>query len=40
MVAELRLDEGGMFHQVDPGANLDEERGVRYENGTLQLGLT
>ena len=40
VVAELRLDEEGIFRNVDPGPNLDDDSGVRYENGTLQFGLT
>ena len=40
VLVELRLDEEGVFHAVDPGPNLDEGEGVRYRDGVLQLGLT
>jgi hypothetical protein len=40
VVAQLERDADGILRGVDPGANLDDDDGVRYENGVLQLGLT
>ncbi len=40
VVAELRLDDEGQFFAVEPGPNLEDDEGVRYEDGVLQFGLT
>ena len=40
VLAELRLDDEGVFEPVPPGANLDGDDGIRYAEGRLQLGLT
>ncbi len=40
VVAELRLDEDGIFRNAEPGPNLDPGAGVRLEDGVLQFGLT
>ncbi len=40
VLVEMRLDENKVFEIVEPGPNLDEEEGVRFEDGRLQFGLT
>jgi hypothetical protein len=40
VVAELALDEHGIFVAVPPGKNLGPRRGVRREDGRIQFGLT
>jgi hypothetical protein len=40
VVAELRLDDGGVYRNVPHGFNLDDDEGIRIEGGVLQLGLT
>jgi hypothetical protein len=40
VVAEMRPNEDGILVPVEPGPNLNDDRGVRYEKGTLQFGLT
>ncbi|MDJ0867555.1 MAG: hypothetical protein QNK03_15715 [Myxococcota bacterium] len=40
VVAELHLDEDSLFRNAPPGPNLDDDDGVRFEDGVLQLGLT
>lgn len=40
ILTELQLDEGGVLDAVEPGPNLDPDRGVRYQDGRLQFGLT
>ena len=40
VVSEGRLNEHGYFVAVEPGPNIDKDRGVRYEDGRLQFGLT
>jgi hypothetical protein len=40
VVAQLELDDDGVYVNVPPGENLDEDDGVRIEGKVLQLGLT
>jgi hypothetical protein len=40
VVAQLELDDDGIYRIVDPGPNLDDDDGVRREGKILQLGLT
>lgn len=40
VVAQLELDSEGIYVNVPPGENLDDDDGVRIEGKTLQLGLT
>jgi len=40
VVAELALDQKGVFRVVPAGANLDPEEGVRRKDGHVQFGLT
>jgi hypothetical protein len=40
VVAQLELDEDGLYRNVAPGENLDDDDGVRIEGRILQLGLT
>ena len=40
VVAQLELDEDGVYRNVPPGENLDEDDGIRIEGDILQLGLT
>jgi hypothetical protein len=40
VVGQMELDEDGIFRRAAPGPNLDEDEGVRYVDGVLQLGLT
>ena len=39
-MAEMQLDDDGMFQHVDPGPNIESDKGIRYEDGRLQFGLT
>ena len=40
VVAQLERDEEGGLQIVDPGETLDDDEGVRWSDGVLQLGLT
>lgn len=40
VVAQLELDDDGIYQIVDAGPNLDDDDGVRREGKILQLGLT
>ena len=40
VVAQLELNDDGIFISVPPGENLDPARGVRIVEGTVQLGLS
>jgi hypothetical protein len=40
VLGELRADESGVLRPVDPGPNLDQERGTRLSSGRIQFGLS
>ena len=40
VVAELELDENGIYQNVAPGKNLDPDRGALHRGTTVQFGLT
>jgi len=40
VVAQLELDEHGMYRGVEPGPNLDPSQGATRREGVLQFGLT
>jgi hypothetical protein len=40
VVAQLELNEDGIYVNVPPGENLDPDAGVRIEGNTIQLGLS
>jgi hypothetical protein len=40
VVAQLELNDAGVFMKAKPGPNLDAGKGVRLQGGVLQLGLT
>ena len=39
-MAQLELNDRGVYSNVPPGTNLEEDEGVRIEGKVLQLGLT
>lgn len=40
VVAQIELNDEGIYMRVEPGANLDPDDGVRREGGIIQFGLT
>jgi len=40
VVAEMALDENGIFEVTAPGPNIDDDKGVRRKDGRIQFGLT
>jgi hypothetical protein len=40
IVAELAIDQSGVYQDVEPGRNLDPDKGARAAGGHIQFGLT